>query len=292
MDNATHQYLLAGQRAGMMYALTPPPGAPVGLAGAQLANRPGSSLEFMDHREYQPGDDMRRIDWAAYARTDRLIVKLYRQEVNPHADILVDASLSMRLEATAKHEATVGLAALLAAAAGNAGFSHCLWMGRQGWQEAPNASGPPTEWMDVDLDYAGSPADAMDRRPPSLRAQGVRILISDLLWLGDPLAFLSPLAEKAAAVVIVQLLAEAEVDPPPHGNTRLSDVESGEQLEVFVDAAARRRYRAALGRHQQNWHRAARQVGARMVTLVAERIVTDWQLEPLVAAEILKVAGA
>ena len=37
----------------------------------------GESMEFMDHREYQPGDDLRRLDWAAYARSDKMIVKLY-----------------------------------------------------------------------------------------------------------------------------------------------------------------------------------------------------------------------
>ena len=68
----------------------------------------------MDHREYQPGDDLRRLDWAAYARSDKMIVKLYRQEVCPHLDVVIDGSRSMALEGTQKLRAGVALAAALA----------------------------------------------------------------------------------------------------------------------------------------------------------------------------------
>jgi uncharacterized protein (DUF58 family) len=291
MDDRTRQFLQTGQRAGMMYAVVAPQTASMGLAGAHLANRPGSSLEFMDHREYQPGDDLRRIDWSAYARTGKMIVKLYRQEVNPHVDILVDGSESMKLADSAKHEATVGLTAALASATRNAGFSHTAWLGVDGWQMIPGSKQLPTAWEQFDLTYRGSLAESMQRMPPVLPPQSIRVLISDLLWLGDPVTFLSHIAQKASAVVVVQLLARADVDPPARGSARLVDCESGDQMEVFVDAAAQRRYRDAMSRHQQNWSRAARQVGANMVTLIAEETTHDWQLTSLVAAGILKVAG-
>ncbi|MCP4711656.1 MAG: DUF58 domain-containing protein, partial [Planctomycetes bacterium] len=56
---------MMGQQAGARYSLVTPRNIPEGLTGAKMGNRPGSSLEFMDHREYQPGDDLRRIDWSA-----------------------------------------------------------------------------------------------------------------------------------------------------------------------------------------------------------------------------------
>ncbi|HQB43450.1 MAG TPA: DUF58 domain-containing protein, partial [Polyangiaceae bacterium] len=49
-----------------------------GSAGDQLAKRRGGSAEFQDHRPYAPGDDLRRIDWAAYARTGEPVLKLFR----------------------------------------------------------------------------------------------------------------------------------------------------------------------------------------------------------------------
>ena len=90
MNETYRQYLIDGERAGARYALTAPRNVPFGIAGSQMGKRPGSSLEFIDHREYQPGDDLRRIDWSGFARSDKLTVKLYRDEVSPHLDIVID----------------------------------------------------------------------------------------------------------------------------------------------------------------------------------------------------------
>ena len=290
MMNTTYEdYLRQGRQAGMRYAVASPENARAGFAGARLANLPGSSLEFMDHREYQPGDDLRRVDWSAFARTDRLTVRLYRQEVNPHVDVLVDGSRSMALEGTAKAEATIGLAALLATAAENVGFTHGTWLAAESWQPLANGTKSPDCWGPMDFDYAGNPSQSFEVLPPSLAPRGIRFFLSDLLWLGDPLALLARLAEKAAAVVVVQVLADADANPTQRGNLRLVDVETSAEREVFVDAVAERRYRTALARHQQNWNRAARQVGALMTTIVAERLIEGWELEDLVAAGVLKV---
>jgi len=289
-DKTYRDYLVAGEQAGLRYAVASPRGAPLGPTGSHLADRPGSSLEFMDHREYQPGDDLRRIDWSAFARSDKLTLKLYRQEVNPRVDLLVDGSRSMALEGTAKDRATLGLAALLAAAADNAGFTHATWWGGRGWRKVPNGGGPPSTWDDLDFQSDGSPATAWDSLPPPLPPRGIRIFLSDLLWLAEPLTFLTQLARQATQVVVIQGLAEADLGPDLHGNLRLEDCESGEQREVFLDAVARRRYRESLARHQQHWHRAARQAGVFLATVVAERLVDRWSLEDFVAAGILKVA--
>ena len=296
------RHLLEGQRAAARYAFAPPTRVQTGLAGALMANRPGSSLEFMDHRAYQPGDDLRRIDWSAFARSDRLTVKLYRQEVNPHVDILLDASRSMDLAGTAKGAAALSLAALLAGAADNAGYTHAAWAGRETFQPVPNGAAAPVAWEGIDFDYrqghpaatgGGGDADGLAgsfaAAAGQFRPRSIRVLLSDLLWAGDPTLALSPLSASAAAVVVVQLLAEADVDPPPHGNVRLTDSETDEEQEIFVDAAARSRYRDALARHQQNWHRAASQCGAVMTTLVAERFLRDWNLDELLEAGVLHV---
>src|SRR5918996_5736026 len=55
----------------------------------------GFSVEFVQHREYVPGDDIRHIDWKSYVRSDRYTIKQYEQETNFIAHILVDASRSM-----------------------------------------------------------------------------------------------------------------------------------------------------------------------------------------------------
>ena len=68
---------------------------PRGLSGPQLGVAAGQSTEFMDHRVYVAGDDVRRIDWNATARTDQLLIKRYQEEIRPSVVLLVDDSKSM-----------------------------------------------------------------------------------------------------------------------------------------------------------------------------------------------------
>ena len=116
------------------------------------------------------------------------------------------------------------------------------------------------------------------------------MLLSDLLWLGDPLTTLAQFAERAAAVIVVQVLAEVDVNPTVRGNLRLVDSETEIAQEIFIDGAAEKRYRDALARHQESWHLAAKQTGAIMTTVVAEEVLSDWRLDTLVAAQVLTIA--
>ena len=98
MEPALQQALRDGEKLGLRYALQIPQVAASGIVGSRLGRRAGSSIDFQDYREYQPGDDLRFIDWGIYARTDRLSIKLFREEVTPHLDLVLDGSRSMNLE--------------------------------------------------------------------------------------------------------------------------------------------------------------------------------------------------
>lgn len=65
------------------------------LHGAHRSSRTGLSLDFAEHRQYQPGDDLRRIDWRVYARTDRYYLKTYEAETNADLRVALDVSKSM-----------------------------------------------------------------------------------------------------------------------------------------------------------------------------------------------------
>ena len=289
MDDAWRQALAEGELAGSRCALAAPRHAPLGRAGIELGRRAGTSLEFRDHREYQPGDDLRHLDWGAYARSDRLIVKLYREEVHPHADILFDASRSMALPESAKARAAVGLAAVLAAAAAGSGYSHAVWLAGDGCTPLPHGGDRPATWGDFAFDSARTPAEALAAAPPRWRPRGIRLLVSDLLWPGDPQAVVEPLARGAAAAAVIQVVATADLEPAARGNLRLVDQETEEVKEAFVDSAAERRYRDAFARHQESWRSAARRAGAALVTVTAEEVAAGWDLGSLAAAGILTV---
>ncbi|MCI0642231.1 MAG: DUF58 domain-containing protein [Gemmataceae bacterium] len=289
MSSSLRQALLEGERAGSHYVLTTPRGLPLGTVGPHQGARTGSSLEFREHRDYQPGDDLRYVDWSVYARSDKLVVKLYHEEVTPHLDIVVDSSRSMALAGTTKAEAAVGLAAFFAVAAENAGMTQKLWWAGDGCAQPPACQGRAHTWDLPAFDFAASFAESFARRPPLFRPRGLRVLLSDLLWLGDPMHVLAPCADRATATIVLQILADADVRPPERGNLRLLDVESGQTLELLVDDAAARRYGAALERHESNWREACRRVGAIMTIVVAEEWLEERRLDELVAAEVLQV---
>ena len=290
MKEKYRKYLTEGERAGMRYALEIPREAMRGATGLQLGHGAGSSVDFKDYREYQPGDDLRSIDWNVFARSDKLTIKMYREEVNPHLDILIDCSDSMILPDTEKARSLLGLSGAMASAATNAKCSHAAWVIGDGFRPVANGADMPSFWDDIEFGSNRNPAEAFEIMPPRLRRNGIRILISDLLWIGDPLLVLRPLAEGASLLVVVQMLADADVNPALRGNMKLNDVESGISLDVFVDAVMEKRYKNALHNHQQNWHRACRQVGATMTTVIAEDISANWRFTALEKARILGAA--
>ncbi len=287
--------LEAAERAALRYALAVPRRtAPI---GSRLGGRSGSSLEFQEHREYQPGDDLRHLDWSAYARSDRLIVKLFREEVQPHVDLLLDGSRSMALAGSAKAAAAAGLTAFLARVAIQAGLTASVWLAADGCRRLAGGEGGMKDLEGVEFSHPGSLRQSLDRVPPRWRPRGIRLLLSDLLWDDEPRAVLARLARGSAAVWVVQLLAADDVDPATPGGGgnfgRLEDAETGETRDLLLDAAALERYRQAFAAHREGWHRACREAGATMVTLVAERLVDGWRpqaLEGLVRQGMVEVA--
>lgn len=289
MRDEDRQFLGEGMKAAARFALAPAVRASTGASGAVLGKKAGSSLDFRDYRDYQSGDDVRAIDWGAYARSDRLVIKQYREETLPHCDLLIDGSASMALADTEKRRATVGLAGLVAEAATNAGYSRETWMGRAGCEPVVRGNASPLTWDMADFDHVRGLYESLERLPPRWKRDGIRVVLSDLLFPCDPATFLRRVAQGAALVVVIQILAAVDVNPPERGNFRLTDSETGEIREISVDAASVKRYRESLSRFQDEWHRSARSIGARFIPLVAENVVEGWRLDELVRAEILRL---
>jgi uncharacterized protein (DUF58 family) len=275
MDSAIRQALHDGEKLGLRYALQIPQVAASGWNGSRSGRRTGSSIDFQDYREYQPGDDLRLIDWGIYARTDRLTVKLFREEVTPHLDLMLDGSRSMNLENTAKANAVAQLAALLATAAANAQCTQAVWLSGEGFQRLPNDTLTPSAWDKLEMESRRTPEQSFGILPPQLRRLGVRVLVSDLLWPGEPLQILRRLRDGAAAVFVLQLLARADATPPEHGNLRVVDSETGAESEIYIDASVAKQYADNLAQLQQSWADACRQCGAHLTTLVAEDLAAS-----------------
>lgn len=288
MESALRQALREGEQLGVRYALQIPAVAASGLTGTRSGRRAGTSIDFQDYREYQPGDDLRFIDWGIYARSDRLAIKLFREEVIPHLDMVIDGSASMNLTDTAKGAAVARLAALLATAAANAHCTQAVWLSGEGFQRLPNDSLNPSAWDGLELAARRPPDQALAILPPKFRRLGIRVFISDLLWPGDPQPILRRLREGAAALFVIQLLARDDATPPEHGSLRVVDCETGEEAELYIDATIAKQYAGNLARLQQSWADGCLQCGAHMTTLIAENLESG--LRELEAMQLLAPA--
>jgi uncharacterized protein (DUF58 family) len=288
MDPTLREALRQGEQLGLRYALQIPQVAASGWTGSRSGRRAGSSIDFQDYREYQPGDDLRFIDWGIYARSDRLTIKLYREEVTPHLDLILDGSRSMDLPGSAKAAGVAQLAALLATAAANAQCSQAVWLCGEGFQRLANDALAPSAWDRLDLSSQRTPDQSFEILPPKFRRLGVRVFVSDLLWPGEPIQLLRRLREGAAALFVIQLLAREDATPPEHGSVRVVDRETGAELDLYIDSSTARQYQDNLAQLQQSWADACRQCGAQMTTMIAEDVAAS--LKELEAIQLLAPA--
>ncbi len=268
-----------GRLEAARYRLLHPAHAGPAPSGLQRGHLAGTSLDYKDFREYQPGDDLRHIDWNAYARSDRLILKLFHEEVTPHLDLFLDHSLSMALPETRKAEAALALTSFFATAADHAAYSRRAWLSGSACLPLHNSDGMPSSWASFHFDQTKPPGPGLLAAAHSFRAHGVRIFISDLLWPDEPEPLVAALARDASALLIVQVLAHKDLQPPPTGKLRLVDSETGAIHELRFDAATRRRFSEVLARHRSAWREAAHHAGASFTTLEAERFLLDWRFD-------------
>jgi len=287
MTESLHRYLLEGEKVGAGYVLQLSLLARSGRSGYYPGRYSGSSLDFKDFREYQPGDDLRQIDWGAYGRSDKLVVKLFREEIDPHVDFIIDGSRSMALSGTAKAGAVLGMSALLGVAANNARCTSAVWLSSQGCRRIDHGDSQPSLWRNITFKSSYAMAESFAMRPPALRRRGIRILLSDLLFPGEPREVLRTVALGASAVVVIQILADTDINPELQGNLSVEDCETGETVALFADAATRKRYDSALKALQQSWRSACRQVGAHFMTFNAEQLVSGWNVEALINSGVV-----
>jgi len=224
-----------------------------GQAGNWLGAGVGSSIDFQDHRPYLPGDDPRYIDWRAYARTGHYTMKLYREEVSPAVDLVLDVSRSM-LFAEAKAARVRELLYFAIESARRAGASlHCF-----------AADADQVRQLEIEEALAGRfgaeerPAGAPRLERVLWRSGSMRVFISDLLYPGAPHGLLGVLSAGRARGVILAPRAVAESAPSWAGNIEFTDCETGRRRAQLVTADLLERYRRSYARHCGLWREEAR----------------------------------
>ena len=246
------------------------------MRAERRTKKSGSGVEFADHREYQPGDDFRYLDWNVYRRFGRLLVRLYEEEEDLAIYFVLDTSASMafgdgkklryakRVVAALSY---VGLANLdrvsivttsdrvmdrMAETRGKARIFRALRFLREARAEGTTDLG-----------------DAMKTFVAQHKRRGLAVLVSDLY---DPAGFqrgINALRYNKFDVFVVHVVDPGEARPKLHGDVLVYDCETGEEREVTVTAKVLERFAHA---HAEYLADVERFCTAHQVPYVAARV--------------------
>lgn len=272
-----------------------------GLVGGHQASRfAGAGQEFLDHRNFTQGDDLRAINWRAYLRLEKLFLKMFQLEPRIPVRILLDISDSMAVDGgNPKQLSKFEYARKLAAALCYVGlvrldaiylqpFSSKLHEslvasgGRHRFQRAANfltdlKPGGSTDYMSTARNF-------LARFPQP----GLLLVISDFLDDQDcekPLQFLADFGHE---LILLHIWSEEDREPPWEGELELEDAETGERVELAFDAEARARYTAEFDEHAKRLERVALRNNGRYVGLPTTVAIERAVFGPLVQSEALQ----
>jgi len=220
----------------------------------RLTPKRGRGLEFADHRPYAPGDDYRHIDWKAYKRLNRLLLRLFDEERDLSIYLMLDTSRSMA------EPAKFDQARRIVAALCYIGLVHLdrmliLPFGRGLRQESTPGRGKGRIFRVFEmlerLEAAG-PTDLRESfkefasRPRQL---GLTVIVSDFLDPGGFEQGLKILRTLGHDVFVVHVASQADRDAGAFGDVRFVDTETGDRREIEVTPRLAAAYRAAWEAH-------------------------------------------
>lgn len=259
------------------------PTPPRGKAGEHLGRGTGASLEFQDRRVYHAGDDVRHLDWRAFARTGELTVKLYREEVLPRLDLVLDVSASMGV-GEQKPQLALDLATFLAFAARRQGFAvrFIALADRPHRVELEALRAEGLEYGAREPLAATVPAAQALLRPGTLR-----MVVSDFLSPHDPGALVRGLSQGAGGLALFQVLDPEDTQPEVGAAYRMVDAETGEALELVLDPRTVEDYLGRLRRLTDGLETECRRAAARFLTLEAGPSLDDLCRDRLARAGLI-----
>lgn len=255
--------------------------------GRRRTRRVGAGAEMIDTRPYVIGDDPRRIAWAAYARLERLLVRLTADEAPLRLALIVDASASMRFGAPSKLRQAARVAAGLAVVALSAEDRFAVIGTSQAGVAVERASGGRVGLARLlaflDALEGGGETDVASAAGAVASAAGGRalsVILGDLLDPAGALAGARALRSRGHEVALIEVLDPLEIDPPDLADVDLEDEETGEIL-TLPPGGVREAYRAALARHRADVDAGAAELGAPVL-----RVTTAEPFDDIVGAAL------
>lgn len=262
-------------------------------AGERRSPRSARSPEFSDFRAYVPGDDFRQIDWRAYGRLDRLMLRLYVAEEEACLNVVLDASGSMGAGSPAKWPAARRLAAALIFL-GLAGMDR-VTVGALDGRSLPalrGTDGVSRTWAFLGGLDPGGPSEPRDLGRLRWLRPGMTVVISDFLQgsaeTGPPdwAPHLAGLRARRQEAVLWQVLAPDEERPTISGDLKLVDPETDASRELTITPHVLAQYEHALQALRQSLRRSAESAGGRFLHTASDAPLEDAMLAGLRAGVV------
>ena len=256
------------------------------MSGLHRSPRKGFSVEFAEFRPYQPGDDLRYIDWKIAARSDRWVVKQYEEETNLRASIVLDVSKSMAwsgaelrsLGGGADQSSAVRLTKLAYGERLTAALALLLLRQRDAvglvrFDSEIRSAVPPRarngQWRRVvaaleepGAGKASSAPVALEQAARLINRRGMIVLVSDLLMdIPDVERAMRGLRAAGHDITVLHLMDPAEQDLPPSGEAVFVDPESSLEIAASV-ADVRAAYRETVREVVGEWRTMLSSIGA------------------------------
>ena len=227
-----------------------------GRSGAHKSLLKGQSVEFVDRRAYVKGDNLRHLDWKAFGRTERYVIRQYEEETSLRVHVVVDASASMGFGGEGR-ESKYHYACRVAAALGfivskqQDGIGLTIYDNKVR-ELIPVRSGPRHLRLFVERLAAHGPKNVTDTGTAlhalaeMITRRGLVVLLSDCF--DDPEAVFKAIAhfkKKMHDVILLQILDPVELELSINSVAEFEDMETGEKLELDP-IAARKAYKDEL----------------------------------------------
>ncbi|MCL2555967.1 MAG: DUF58 domain-containing protein [Firmicutes bacterium] len=266
------------------------------FGGKHRVSTYGQTVEFSDYREYQLGDDIRRIDWNLYSRFEKFFIKLFTDERQMHLQTFIDCSASMGKSDPRKGNYAVAVAAALGFLSvhnmdkasyrlvkGNTAEDLSgIIVGKQSFFRAVN------QLENISYVDEANLSEAIIACPDVGSKDGLTVIISDFMG-GDWKKAVDYLVFKKRQVMLVQILTPDELDPSYSGRMQLQDIEAGSaddarNMKIRITKSMQAAYDEALRDFKQDIKDFARSREADYICIDASK-----PIEKVLFGELLNI---
>ena len=267
------------------------------FGGKHLVNTYGQTVEFADFREYQLGDDIRRIDWNLYSRFEKYFLKLFTDERQMQVQIFLDCSASMGKDNSKKSAYAVAAAAALGYLAVHNMDKVTFHLMKGNHSENPFGTiiGKTAFFRAIgeleNIEFSGDVdvAECVTNSPDTSSANGLTVIISDFFTESNWKKAVDYLCYKKRQVLLLQIMTPEETDPTYDGRVSLIDSEAVDlsdpkNLKIRITKSMRQAFDEALTDFKKDIKEFCMKRNVDFISLSS-----DSPIEKVLFSELLKV---